>query len=68
MIRTATLAAVILAFASSPALAHTHPTTTRVRVASGLLQGAVVSSGRQWLGVPYAAPPIGELRWRLRLR
>jgi para-nitrobenzyl esterase len=68
MIRIATLAAaaaVTLAAAPSQAQAHTHPTnTTRVPVASGLLQGAVVSGGRQWLGVPYAAPPIGRLRWR----
>jgi para-nitrobenzyl esterase len=37
---------------------------TRVRVTDGTLQGAVVGGGRQWLGVPYAAPPIGALRWR----
>jgi len=37
---------------------------TRVHVANGTLQGEVVSGGRQWLGVPYAAPPIGRLRWR----
>src|SRR6204780_4480078 len=65
MIRTAALAAVILAAAPSHAMAHTHPTTpTRVRVASGLLQGTAVSGRRQWLRVPSAAPPIGNLRWR----
>jgi para-nitrobenzyl esterase len=37
---------------------------TRVQVVTGILQGEVVASGRQWLGVPYAAPPIGTLRWR----
>jgi para-nitrobenzyl esterase len=36
----------------------------RVAVATGALQGEVVSGGRQWLGVPYAAPPTGRLRWR----
>jgi para-nitrobenzyl esterase len=37
---------------------------TQVHVADGALQGKVVAGGRQWLGVPYAAPPIGRLRWR----
>lgn len=36
----------------------------RVTTASGDLQGAVVGATRVFLGVPYAAPPVGELRWR----
>jgi para-nitrobenzyl esterase len=36
---------------------------TRVRTADGLLQGAVIGGGRQWLGVPYAVPPVGKLLW-----
>ena len=34
-----------------------------VRVDSGQLQGIVVGATRQFLGVPYAAPPVGPLRW-----
>ncbi len=64
MIRTPTLAAIVLAAVPTHAIAQTQPDATRVHVASGLIQGAVVSGGRQWLGVPYAAPPIGDLRWR----
>ncbi|MFC5032900.1 carboxylesterase/lipase family protein [Streptomyces sp. DSM 41987] len=30
----------------------------------GLVQGAVTETNRTFLGVPYAAPPVGELRWR----
>jgi para-nitrobenzyl esterase len=37
-----------------------------VRVESGLLSGNVSSDGavRAFKGVPYAMPPVGELRWR----
>ncbi len=35
-----------------------------VRVESGLLRGAVEGESRRWLGVPFAAPPVGTLRWR----
>ncbi len=34
-----------------------------VRVDSGQLQGMVAGSTREFLGVPYAQPPIGALRW-----
>jgi Carboxylesterase type B len=34
--------------------------------AYGQVAGAESNEGRslQWLGIPYAAPPVGELRWR----
>jgi para-nitrobenzyl esterase len=36
-----------------------------VRTTGGPIQGKVVADGiRAYLGVPYAAPPIGDLRWR----
>ena len=36
----------------------------RVKVANGMLEGVNVSGIRTFKGVPYAAPPVGNLRWR----
>jgi para-nitrobenzyl esterase len=35
-----------------------------VRIEGGVVRGAAVSGGYQFLGLPYAAPPTGDLRWR----
>ncbi|HEY4460244.1 MAG TPA: carboxylesterase family protein [Pseudonocardiaceae bacterium] len=55
----ATLAA--LSVGTGTAVAADAPLT--VRVESGQLQGIAVGQTRQFLGVPYAAPPVGPLRW-----
>ncbi len=37
-----------------------------VKTAQGRAQGKTIGDGkvRAWLGVPYAAPPVGDLRWK----
>jgi carboxylesterase type B len=41
-------------------------TTTKhfVMTDRGPVEGIATSSIRKFLGIPYAAPPVGELRWR----
>ncbi len=36
----------------------------RVKVAQGVLQGTEISGIKVFKGVPYAAPPVGDLRWK----
>jgi len=36
----------------------------RVEVEQGVLAGRVAEGVRSFRGIPYAAPPVGELRWR----
>jgi para-nitrobenzyl esterase len=59
MLRLALLA-LIAALTGSLAQAQTPP----VRIDSGLLQGVQDSDVVAYKGVPYAAPPVGPLRWR----
>lgn len=35
-----------------------------VQTDNGLLRGLATNRVRSFLGIPYAAPPVGELRWR----
>ena len=36
----------------------------QVRVEQGIVQGTIEDSLRVFKGIPFAAPPVGELRWK----
>jgi para-nitrobenzyl esterase len=57
-------AAAILVVLSAP-LAWASPIADVVKTESGPAEGMVIEGRlRAFLGVPYAAPPVGDLRWR----
>src|SRR5512134_3550783 len=49
------------ASSQAPALSPTPPV---VRVETGELQGVADDGVAAFKGIPFAAPPVGELRWR----
>jgi para-nitrobenzyl esterase len=51
----------VLLLSSSPCVA---PAATDVQTTSGMLRGTEAGGLRAFKGVPYAAPPVAELRWR----
>jgi para-nitrobenzyl esterase len=53
-----------LAGLAAAGIATAQQTTTVVRVDSGQLQGAVEDGVVSYKGVPFAAPPVGDFRWR----
>src|SRR5690349_9585816 len=61
----ATLLGLLLPAAAhaAPAAAGGHGGGLVVRTDRGLVKGKSAEGNRQWLGIPYAAPPAGALRW-----
>ena len=58
----ATLAAGLLLACGTAALAEDQP--VKVRIDSGVIVGRASGEMETFKGVPFAAPPVGDLRWR----
>jgi para-nitrobenzyl esterase len=59
------IAILTLSFGSAASTARTHePRPPVVQVEGGLIAGTQADGVTRFLGVPYAAPPVGDLRWR----
>jgi para-nitrobenzyl esterase len=50
----------LLLFHASYALPATHP----VKVTGGMIEGSEDGRLNEYFGIPFAAPPVGDLRWR----
>src|ERR1043166_5484420 len=64
MTKTIFLAAALSALATKLCLAQQ---PTPIKVEQGLVQGAFEDGLTVYRGIPFAAPPVGELRWRAPL-
>jgi para-nitrobenzyl esterase len=70
VVSTASVVAVLLALLLPSLSAQAAPAAPAggghglvVRTDRGLVQGKAAEGIDQWLGIPYAAPPVGALRW-----
>ena len=61
----AVISAAVIALSVAVATADAEVTATPlVKIENGKIRGAVVDGGYAFRGLPYAAAPVGDLRWR----
>ena len=58
------LVVMLLCACARPVSRHETSADTLATTMYGEVQGFVASGVKTWLGIPYAAPPVGELRFR----
>src|SRR5215813_228474 len=63
-VRPVVAAAILLLAAASAPAASKIQQGTLIHLADGDVQGQTNDQTREFLGIPYAAPPLGPLRWR----
>ena len=56
--------AFILALAAGPGPSPLGAQDTRIETAQGTVEGVLDGGIRSYKGIPFAAPPVGELRWK----
>ena len=49
---------------TSKSAGQNHESGLVVATAGGAVRGQAVAAGEEFLGIPYAAPPVGALRWQ----
>jgi len=55
---------VALTMLAAPLAAYARSAELRVKTHSGEVEGKQMGPVRAFLGIPYAAPPVGDLRWK----
>jgi para-nitrobenzyl esterase len=64
IIRKSLVLSTVWAMLVVPSALFGAPSAPQVKTASGTVGGKEDSSVRAFLGIPYAAPPVGDLRWK----